>query len=293
MKRVRFPRFPYLMGIILLLTAAYSVHGVVPQSAIDEMAKNYIAKKPVTPVSAHLTLNEAMAVQEAFVSRIKAVYGPPVGYKAGLTSPAAQKKFGVTHPLLGVLLEKMIIRKTSHVMDAKFGVLPLAEGDLVVRVGDDKINQAESNQEILAALDAVYPFIELPDIFYVKGTKLDGPALSAINVGARYGLLGDPIPLSPTEDWMKRLKTFKLEILDKEGKVLATGTGANLLGNPLNVVRWIRDELKKRGKLLKKGDLLSLGTVTKLMPVKPGTTIRARYTGLDPKGPVEISVTFK
>ena len=47
------------------------------------------------------------------------------------------------------------------------------------------------------------------------------------------------------------------------------------------------------GKSLKKGDLLSLGTITNLIPAKAGTTIRAVYIGLDPGGPVEVSVKFK
>ncbi len=282
----------FFMGVFLF-AITYSALAVVPQSTVDEMAKNFIAKKPVPVVSPNLTLQEAMMVQEAFVSRIESVYGPPVGYKAGLTSPPAQKKFGVTHPLLGVLLEKMLIRKTNLLMDARFGVLPLTEGDLVVRVGSDAINTAGSNHEIMAGLDAVFPFIELPDLFYQKGTKLNGPALAAINVAARYGLLGNPIRLEPTDEWEKRLGTFTLEILDKNGKKLASGKGSNLLGHPLNVVRWIRDTLKMKGKKLKKGDLLSLGTITKLMPAKPGMTIRARYSGLDPNGPVEISVSFK
>jgi len=286
--------FRVIMGFLITFLAIGTLgYAVVPQKAIDDMAANYLKKKPVPALSGNLTLQEAMLVQEAFVARIEAVYGPPVGYKAGLTSPPAQKKFGVTHPLLGVLLEKMIIRKTNLLMDAKFGVLPLTEGDLVVSVGSNDINTAKTDMEILAALDAVYPFIELPDLFYAKGTKLNGPALAAINVAARYGLLGNPIKLAATEEWKNRLANFKLEILDKDGKVLATGKGGNLLGHPLNVVKWIRDELKKQGKTLKKGDLLSLGTITKLMPAKPGKTIRARYTGLDPKGPVEISVSFE
>jgi 2-keto-4-pentenoate hydratase len=71
------------------------------------------------------------------------------------------------------------------------------------------------------------------------------------------------------------------------------GRGSNLLEHPLNVVLWIRDTLKADGIKLKKGDLLSLGTITKLVPTKPGTTVRAKYVGLDPKGPVEIFVKFK
>ena len=287
-------RFRIILGFLIVsLVIGTLCHAAVPVKMVDDMAAGYLKKQPVPGFPDSLTLQEAMLIQTAFVSRIEAVYGPPIGYKAGLTSPPAQKKFGVTHPLLGVLLKKMIIRKPSLVMDAKFGVLPLTEGDLVVRVGNENINEAKTNTEILTDLDAVFPFIELPDLFYKKGTKLNGPALAAINVAARYGLLGNPIPLRPTPEWMARLKTFKLEILNKDGKVLATGKGSNLLGDPLNVVKWIRDELKKQGKKLKKGDLLSLGTITKLMPAKPGVTIRARYTGLDPKGPVEISVSFK
>jgi hypothetical protein len=32
---------------------------------------------------------------------------------------------------------------------------------------------------------------------------------------------------------------------------------------------------------------------TKLTPTAPNTVVKARYVGLDPKGPVEISVIFK
>jgi len=75
--------------------------------------------------------------------------------------------------------------------------------------------------------------------------------------------------------------------------VLGEGQGTSLLGDPLNVVMWIRDSLKAEGKKLNKGDLLSLGSITKLTPPTPNTTIRAVYFDLDPKGPVEISVKFK
>lgn len=66
-----------------------------------------------------------------------------------------------------------------------------------------------------------------------------------------------------------------------------------LLGDPLAVVLRIKDSLAAEGTQLKKGDLLSLGTIGKMMPVKPGTAVRAKYIDLDPQGPVEIDVTFK
>ena len=44
---------------------------------------------------------------------------------------------------------------------------------------------------------------------------------------------------------------------------------------------------------MKKDDLLSLGTVTKMIPAKSGSTIQAKYIGLDPNEPIEISISFK
>ena len=128
---------------------------------------------------------------------------------------------------------------------------------------------------------------------FENGVKIDGPKLAAVNVAARYGVVGTPIQIQPTQKWFERLEKFQLHILDEKGTVLAEGTGSNILGHPLNVVLWIKDSLNAEGIQLKKGDLLSLGTITKLMPTQPNTTIRAKYIGLDPRGPVEISVKFK
>jgi 2-keto-4-pentenoate hydratase len=112
-------------------------------------------------------------------------------------------------------------------------------------------------------------------------------------VHVRLIIVGKPIRIKATPEWNDRLKNFTLQILDEKGNVAIEGKGSNLLDHPLNVVLWIKDSLKADGKKLKKGDLLSLGTITKLVPTKPGTTVRAKYIGLDPKGPVEISVKFK
>ncbi len=74
-------------------------------------------------------------------------------------------------------------------------------------------------------------------------------------MAARYGVVGEPIPVRPTAEWMERLKTFKCQIYDQSGKMLVEAPGSSLLDHPINVVLWIRDSLKKDGIALKKGDL--------------------------------------
>ena len=266
--------------------------GNVIDSPGSELAESYLKKTPAGAIAPNLTLEEAKEIQQQFLTEISKELGPVVGYKAGLTSETAQKQFNVSQPLLGTLFQQMLL-PNGQIISPQFGSRPMSEGDLIVRVGSEEINNAKTPREALASLDAVIPFIELPDLVYSPDVKLNGPAILAINVGARYGVIGEPIPLAATEEWESRLNNFTLEIVDADGKVLGTGKGSNLLGNPLNVVLWIKDSLLAEGKQLKKGDLLSLGTITPLMPVKPNTSIKARYSGLKPDETVEIFVIFE
>ena len=256
-----------------------------------QLEEQYLKKVPVTEVDPNMTMEQAVKTQEQFVARLVKELGEPIGYKAGLTNPIVQKAFGVNQPVRGTLLKKMILESGS-VLPAKFAAISMSEGDLIVRVKDDTINQAKTAEETLQYLDAVIPFIELPDIVVDKSVKPTAALLVAINAGARYGVMGKPIPLEATPQWKERLKNFTVQIFDEKGVLVGEGKGNAMLGDPLNVVLWIKDSLVAEGKKLKKGDLLSLGSLTKMMPVKPGTALRAKYIELDPKGPVEISVSF-
>jgi 2-keto-4-pentenoate hydratase len=278
-----------LLSICIILSWSYI--GSAKDSA-SQLADYFLNKTAAPDLIRGINLNLAMKIQAQYVQIISKEYGPVIGYKAGLTNSAVQKQFGVPHPLRGTLLKKMLL-KNGTAIDAKFGVMPLLEGDLILRVSNDLINQAKNKEEVIQYIDAAIPFIELPDIIYSKDVKINGPALAAINVAARYGIIGDPILVSSSPEWMERLRNFKLRIIDENERVLSEGTGSDLSDHPLNVVLWIKDSLTAEGKRLKKGDLLSLGTITKLMPAQPGTKIRAIYTGLDLGGPVEVSVNFK
>lgn len=136
------------------------------------------------------------------------------------------------------------------------------------------------------------PFIELPDLVFDPQVKLDGPHLLAVNVAARLGVLGDPIPLPATAESVAKLAEMKIVVLDQTGAMLGGGKGTDVLDNPLNAVLWIAESLRADGKVLKNGNLLSLGSFSALLPPKPGTTVTVRYTGLSP-APAEVKVTFE
>ena len=263
------------------------------QKIAENLAISYLSKTP-TIHNYNLSESEALTIQQEFIKLLRKQLGKPIGYKVALTSKTAQERLGVSQPLPGIFLRKMLLLSGSKVA-ANFGARPMFEGDLMVRVKSKKINQATTYQEVLASLDLVIPFLELPDLVYSQKAKLNASALLAINAGDRLGVVGKPIAIAATPEWEERLQNIQVVISDQTGKELATGSSKTLLGHPLEVVLWLKNDLQRQGKRLRRGDLISLGSITSLMPVESGTTIRAQYLGLDPDpdNPAEVSVTFE
>ena len=80
-----------------------------------------------------------------------------------------------------------------------FGSRPFFEGDLLVRVASADINKADTAAQVLAAIDQIIPFMEMPDLLVEDPKALNGAGLTAINVGARLGVVGKPLPV-PADD---------------------------------------------------------------------------------------------
>jgi 2-keto-4-pentenoate hydratase len=219
--------------------------------------------------------------------------GAPVGYKAGLTNPAVQKRFNADAPVWGALYAPMLL-PAGAVVDAAFGARPLFEADLLVRVGSAAINRAKTPDDVLLAIDQIIPFIELPDLVVQAPPKLNGAAVSAINVGARLGVLGTPIAVPATRGERYRLNEALRDmtvIVKGDGAELDRGKGSDVLEHPLNAVVWLAQDLARQGIALKPGDLISLGSFSRLMPPKPGLVVEVGYDGL-PGNPT-VSMSFK
>jgi 2-keto-4-pentenoate hydratase len=262
------------------------------EANIKAVADAWLVKKPAPGFGATMTMAEAAKVQERYTALIAKDLGSVVGYKAGLTNPAVQKRFNYDKPLRGTLYEKMILQAGARV-PAAYGARPVLEADMMAVVGDAaKLMAAKTPLEALGALKELRTFIEMPDVVFDPQVKLDGTVVLGVNVFARLGVLGNSIPLPATADSVAKLAAMKVEVLDQTGALLAGGKGSDSLENPLNSVLWIAESLRAEGKTVKSGDLLSLGSFSALVPPKPGMTVTVRYTGLTPES-LELKVTFE
>ena len=248
----------------------------------------------VAAVNPEVTSEADAACSRAKLNALLALqYGKVVGYKAGLTNPAVQKRFNADQPVWGVLYDGMIL-DDGAVVDAAFGARPLFEADMLVRVKSADINRAKTPMDVLDAIDQIIPFIELPDLVVEKPAALNGNAISAINVGARLGVAGKPVPVPAFRGeryaMLDALRDMTVVISDGAGEI-ARGKGSDILEHPLNAVVWLAEALKKQSLAMEPGQWISLGSFSPLTPPKPGQKVTVRYEGLP--GAAPVSVTFR
>ncbi|MBA3771292.1 MAG: fumarylacetoacetate hydrolase [Ramlibacter sp.] len=282
----------------LLIAGAVAIAGAADAACLSdtqaaELMAKFVAKTPAaTP--------EGLSEADAACSRAKVTallekqYGKVIGYKAGLTNPAVQKRFGYDKPVWGKLFQGMVLADGATV-DVAFGARPLFEADMLVRVKSANINSAKTPMDVLNAVDQVIPFIELPDLVVEAPPKLGGTGITAINVGARLGVAGKPVAVPATRGeryaMLDALRDMNVVLADGAGAELGKGKGSDILEHPLNAVVWLAQALAQEGLAMKPGDLISLGSFSPLLPPKAGLKATATYNGLP--GAMPVSVQFK
>lgn len=279
-----------LLAAAIVSGPAFAQGNCGPVDHAKTLADAWTHRAPAKSPGKELSMQEALCTQANLVQHLSKSQGTVIGYKAGLTSPAAQQQLGVPTPVMGVLLSKMMLPDGS-IVAADFGPRPLFEADMLVTVRDDGVNDAKTVMDVARHLSTLQPFIELPDLVLAQGEPVTGPVMVAINVGARMGVVGGPVPVLATLEFVNALAEMQVT-LTADGAEISKGPGKIILGHPLNAVMFIAEEMQRRGGRLKAGEILSLGSFSRLTPPKPGQKVVARYEGL-PTGPMTVSVAFK
>jgi len=281
-----------LTGAMLLALPAGSAFAQTGcPSALDAaaIAAHHAARETVTPPPP-MSISDAECGREKLTHFLAQSQGKIVGYKAGLTNPAVQKRFGHDSPIRGTLFSDMLLKDSAEI-PARYGAKPIFEADLVVEVGDSGINRARTRADAIRHLSRIYPFIELPDLMVDDPSRLTGASLVYLNVVARLGVLGAPLDVASLPSPLDTLADMTVRLVDENGKELDTAKGTTILGHPIDAVLWLVEDLQRAGITLKKGDLLSLGSFSKPLAPKAGGSAKVIYEGLP--GTPSVSVRFR
>ena len=225
---------------------------------VQDIADQFFAHRPMQGFNHSMTLEQAYHWQDRFAEYVRPTMGPVIGYKTGGHDPGPGFPTFPPEGIRGLMLEGMMLPSgTAITLDqTRRGFL---EADFAFRVGSVDINHAQSDMELLAGLDAIVPFAEIPDPYYEAGTRSINGTIVA-NMGSRMSFVGEPLMIEATPAMRDKINTFTFAVHDENGVEVDTGTMATWY-KPLDVVRWLRDHVHTSGKLLQPGQLLSLGNI--------------------------------
>ncbi|PWC35174.1 2-oxo-hept-4-ene-1,7-dioate hydratase [Azospirillum sp. TSO22-1] len=231
-----------------------------------------------------VTIEDAYAIQRAWVS-LKRSEGRTVwGHKIGLTSRAMQQSSQINEPDYGTLLDDMVFTDGGEVPTGRF-IAPMVEVELAFVLKDRLSGPNVTIFDVLSATDYVVPAIEIIDARCHRldpETKrprkvMDTISDNAANAGVVLG--GRPMrPLDVDLRWVAAL-------LYRNGAIEETGVAAGVLNHPANGIAWLARKFAAHDVALEPGQVVLAGSFTRPVPVKAGDTVHADY---GPAGSVAI-----
>jgi 2-keto-4-pentenoate hydratase len=209
---------------------------------------------------------EGVAAQLALGAHAGATYG----WKIAATTTAGQAHIGVTGPLAGLLFERFR-HEPGEVLASDDMHMRVVEAEFAYRMGVDVAPDA-GPEAVLAAVDGLHLAVEIPDSRFVRYETVGAPQLLADCACAGRFVLGPEVPGWAEHD----LSTWGTAVWIN-GEQAATGSGGNVLGDPRNALVWIAEDLRRHGRGLRAGELVTTGTTTPPVPVGPGDEVRADF----------------
>jgi 2-oxo-hept-3-ene-1,7-dioate hydratase len=245
-------------------------------NALHEAEKGRVQIAAISQKYPDMSMDDAYAIQKAWMD-IKTGEGRKViGYKVGLTSRAMQMTMQIDEPDYGTLLDDMIYEDGSDIEVSNF-TDPRIEVELAFILKDKLEGENVSIFDVLNATGYVIPALELiaarshrvdPENAYVRKI-FDTISDNAANAGIIMG--GRPIkPMDVDLRWVGAL-------LSRNGVMEETGVAAGVLNHPANGIAWIAKRFAPHGITLEPGQILLAGSFTRPVAARAGDTFHADY----------------
>jgi len=217
--------------------------------------------------------DDAYAIQDAILARKLARGARVVGLKAGLTSHAKMKQMGVESPVFGFLVDAFSVPEGAAVKTAGL-IHPKVEPEIAFVLKHPLRGPGCHIGSVLAATDFVLPGIEVIDSRY-RDFKFDLKSVVADNTSAARFVVGGRALRPDAVD----LRTVGI-VLEKNGRPVALGAGAAVLGHPAAAVAMLANHLGRRGREIPAGSLVLSGGVTEAVAVEAGDAVTLRVQGM-------------
>ena len=228
---------------------------------------------PITNQYPDMTIEDAYAVQKRMIDRRVQDGEVIVGKKIGVTARAVMNMLGVDQPDFGYMMDRMIVNEGESIAMSTL-IQPKAEGEIAFLLKKDLMGPGLSNADILAATECVIPCFEIVDS-RIADWKIKIQDTVADNASCGVFVLGDSA-VSPRK---VDLSTCGM-VLEKNGEIIATGSGAAAMGSPVNAITWLANTLGRLGVPLKAGEVVLSGALAAMFPCAAGDNFRVSIGGI-------------
>jgi|TARA_B110000483_G_scaffold243634_1_gene334684 2-oxo-3-hexenedioate decarboxylase/2-keto-4-pentenoate hydratase len=221
---------------------------------------------------------------QKYVNRLlESSLGPVVGHKIGCTTPVMQKFLGIPTPCAGQIFSRTVLRRHGVVPREGFRRIGV-ECEIVALISEtispnDYCSLSFSPMDIIGS---VMVGMEIVDDRYHSYESLGVPTLIADNFFNSGCVLGDAVTRWDTLDLSNLSGVTRVN-----GVALGKGRGAQIMGSPLNALRWFVRSMMDRGLTVQKGQFVMLGSVVETKWLEAGDVAEVE---IDSLGSVSLTV---
>ena len=266
---------------------------------IDDIAEEVVsvlgAGRQVAPFSSRypdFSLADAYRVATK-VRGLRAARGETaVGRKIGFTNRSVWSGYGISAPIWSYVYDSTVRDVTGAGESYSLAGLsePRVEPEIVLHLARGPHLDMDDG-ELLDCVDWVAHGFEIVYSIFPDWSFTAADAVAAF--GVHGGLLvGKQCPISEDRrPWAQKLSSFSVE-LRQDNAVKARGHGRDVLGGPLDALRFLVRELTQfpGTEPLRAGEIVTTGTLTQAMPAQAGDTWKTVIEGIDLEG---IRVWFR
>ena len=242
----------------------------------DELYNALITRTAVAPLTdreADITIEDAYQIQQRMIQRRLDAGETIIGKKIGVTSKVVMDMLKVNQPDFGMMTSGMVFNEGESI-DTSTMIAPRAEAEVAFVLKSDLMGPGVTAADVLRATDFVAPCFEIVDSriqdwkIKIQDTVADNASCGVLVLGGRRKSPAD-IDLA-----------LAGMVLEKNGEIISTSTGAAVQGSPVNAVAWLANTLGNLGIGLKAGEVILSGSQSPLVPVKAGDSLVCTVGGL-------------
>lgn len=247
---------------------------------LDSLAEDLLTANetliPIAPLRERvegMDINDAYRIQDTQLRAHVAAGRVLAGRKVGLTSVAMQKQLGVDSPDFGFFFTDMVHHEDAEIPAGSF-ISPKVEPEFGFVLKETLTGPGVTREQAAAAIGEVYAAIEIIDSriadwdIKLVDTVADNASCGAIAVGT-----------TPLDVSVEELTSVQCSLLI-DGHRVESGTGADVMGDPVAPLAWLANVLGEQGVALEAGQLILPGSFTKAMPVVVDSTATADFGSL-------------